>query len=111
LVPGNHDYDNMYHTSGTISYYPPLVATPDWWKNYFGSNSKYFRGKSWYVGASDDVGYISAGSTAGKSATIRASIPRPAHLATMGCPARRSSRQAARSSFTSPWRWRPATPP
>jgi hypothetical protein len=69
LVPGNHDYDNMYHTSGTISYYPPLVATPDWWKNYFGSNSKYFRGKSWYVGASDDVGYISAGSTAGKSAT------------------------------------------
>lgn len=59
LVPGNHDYDNMYHAAGTQ--YPPLVSTPSWWRNYFGSGSKYFHGKPWYGGASDELGYISTG--------------------------------------------------
>jgi hypothetical protein len=60
LTIGNHDYDNMaYTTPGST--YPPLVSTASWWKNYFGSGSKYFKGKSWYGGASDNVGYISTG--------------------------------------------------
>ena len=62
---GNHDYDNMYYSAPAG--YPPLVSTPSWWKNYFGSGSKYFRGKPWYGGASDEVGYISTG--AGGSGT------------------------------------------
>ena len=60
LSIGNHDYDNMYASSQDVVY-PPLVSTPNWWANYFGSGSKYFKGKSWYVGASDNVGYISTG--------------------------------------------------
>ena len=59
---GNHDYDN-YPDSGPDAY-PPLVSTPSWWKKYFGSGSKYFRGKPWYGGASDEVGYISTGTGA-----------------------------------------------
>lgn len=66
LVPGNHDYDNMYHNSGN-TYYPPLLSTAPWWKGYFGSQSKYFKGKSWYVGASDEVGYVSTGVASGKT--------------------------------------------
>ena len=63
LVPGNHDYDNMYYSNSTTpgGACPPLVSTPSWWKNYFGSGSKYFKGKSWYGGASDSVGYVSTG--------------------------------------------------
>ena len=60
LVPGNHDYDNMDY-SAAANKYPPLVSTAAYWKNTFGSGSKYFSGKSWYVGASDNVGYISSG--------------------------------------------------
>ncbi len=60
LTPGNHDYDNMYYTiAGETS--PPLVSTAPWWKDHFGSRSKYFRDKPWYGGASDEVGYISTG--------------------------------------------------
>lgn len=59
LTIGNHDYDNMFYSAPEA--YPPLVSTPSWWKNYFGSGSKYFRGKPWYGGASDEVGYISTG--------------------------------------------------
>jgi hypothetical protein len=62
---GNHDYNNMFYNAPEA--YPPLVSTPSWWKNYFGSGSKYFRGKPWYGGASDEVGYISTG--AGGSGT------------------------------------------
>jgi hypothetical protein len=63
LTIGNHDYDNMNYSNSTTpgSAYPPLVSTPSWWKNYFGSGSKYFKGKSWYGGASDSVGYVSSG--------------------------------------------------
>jgi hypothetical protein len=64
LCPGNHDYDNFFHGSPTEC--PPLVSTAPWWKEYFGSGSKYFQGKSWYGGASDEVGYISTGE-AGKA--------------------------------------------
>lgn len=56
---GNHDYDNMCYVAP--EHYPPLVSTASWWKKYFGSDSKYFKGKSWYGGASDKVGYISNG--------------------------------------------------
>jgi hypothetical protein len=56
---GNHDYDNMFYSEPEG--YPPLVSTPSWWKKYFGSSSKYFRGRPWYGGASDEVGYISTG--------------------------------------------------
>jgi hypothetical protein len=61
LVPGNHDYDNMYYTIAGEGY-PPLVSTAPWWKEHFGSDSKYFRNKPWYGGASDEVGYVSSGS-------------------------------------------------
>lgn len=60
LTPGNHDYDNMdYSPAGTK--YPPLVSTATYWKNIFGSGSKYFLGQPWYGGASDSNGYISTG--------------------------------------------------
>lgn len=60
LTPGNHDYDNMdYSAAGNK--YPPLVSTAPWWKSTWGSGSTYFSGKPWYVGASDEVGYISTG--------------------------------------------------
>ena len=59
MCPGNHDYDNMYYASPNK--YPPLVSTANWWKNYFGSGSKFFRYKPWYGGASDHVGYVSTG--------------------------------------------------
>ena len=59
LTIGNHDYDNMFYSAPGV--YPPLVSTASWWKNYFGSGSKYFLGKPWYGGASDKVGYISTG--------------------------------------------------
>ena len=59
LTPGNHDYDNMsYHPVDNAR---PLVSTGACWRKHFGSNSKYFRGKHWYGGASDEVGYISTG--------------------------------------------------
>jgi len=61
LSIGNHDFDNMFYSAPEA--YPPLVSTPSWWKKYFGSGSKYFRGKPWYGGASDEVGYISTGAT------------------------------------------------
>lgn len=60
LSIGNHDFDNMYYSAP--GGYPPLVSTASWWKKHFGSGSKYFRGKPWYGGASDEVGYISTGS-------------------------------------------------
>lgn len=60
LAPGNHDYDNQSYKAEATKY-PPLVSTPDYWTKYFGSSSKYFAGKSWYVGASDEVGYVSTG--------------------------------------------------
>lgn len=47
---GNHDYDNFSYKSGNL----PLVSNV-WWKKFFGSNSKYFAGKSWYGGASDNL--------------------------------------------------------
>jgi len=59
LTIGNHDYDNMYHSSPGA--YPPLVSTAPWWKSHFGSGSKLFRNKPWYGGASDNVGYLSTG--------------------------------------------------
>lgn len=53
---GNHDYDNYGALLDR-----PLVSTPGGWNKYFGPGSKYFRGKPWYGGASEDTGYISTG--------------------------------------------------
>jgi len=47
---GNHDYDNFSYKSGKL----PLVSNVSW-KKHFGSRSKYFAGKSWYGGASDNL--------------------------------------------------------
>lgn len=58
--PGNHDYDNFSWKSKNL----PLEMTATYWNAILGSNSKYFRGKSWYGGASDNVGYVSNGSAA-----------------------------------------------
>jgi hypothetical protein len=62
MSPGNHDYDNMDYSGADA--YPPLVSTAPWWKDTWGSGSQYFAGKSWYGGASDELGYISTGSGA-----------------------------------------------
>jgi hypothetical protein len=62
LVPGNHDYDNYSYTGSVATgKEPPLIATSACWTNYFGSQSKYFKRKHWYGGASDSVGYVSTG--------------------------------------------------
>ena len=47
---GNHDYDNYSYASGSR----PLVSSVMWQK-YFSSGSKYFAGKPWYGGASDNL--------------------------------------------------------
>jgi hypothetical protein len=52
MCPGNHDYDNYSHSSGS----KPLVSTVKW-NSYFGSASKYFAGKPWYGGASDSLAF------------------------------------------------------
>lgn len=54
MSPGNHDYDNY-------SYLPangnrPLKSDVVW-RNYFGSDSPYFAGKSWYGDASNNLAY------------------------------------------------------
>lgn len=46
LSPGNHDYDNYSHTSGSR----PLAGSVKW-NQYFGSNSSYFSGQAWYGGS------------------------------------------------------------
>jgi hypothetical protein len=51
---GNHDYDNYSYTSANGNH--PLKSNV-MWKNYFGSGSSYFAGKSWYGGASDSLAY------------------------------------------------------
>lgn len=56
--PGNHDYDNYSWKTLNL----PLMMTQNYWNAYLGSGCKYFKGKSWYGGASDNVGYISTGS-------------------------------------------------
>ncbi len=49
---GNHDYDNYSYLSGNL----PLVSKVCWVK-YFGSGSRYFLGKPWYGGASDELAW------------------------------------------------------
>ena len=49
LAPGNHDYDNYSHTTGSR----PLAGSVKW-NQYFGPGSTYFSGKSWYGGAFSD---------------------------------------------------------
>lgn len=61
--PGNHDYDN-YSWKNNNS---PLEMAPTYWSAILGSNSRYFSGKPWYGGASDNVGYVSNGSAASRS--------------------------------------------
>ena len=103
LSPGNHDYDNQtYRDAGNK--YPPLVSTVPYWKDIFGSGSKYFAGKPWYIGASDEVGYISTG----EGGTERECGHQRARPANMGCPAPSYLRQAVSSSCTSVWRWKRA---
>jgi hypothetical protein len=46
LAPGNHDYDNYSHSTGNR----PLSGTVKW-NQYFGPNSSYFAGQSWYGGS------------------------------------------------------------
>ncbi|MCY2926190.1 MAG: metallophosphoesterase, partial [Planctomycetota bacterium] len=46
MVPGNHDYDNYSHTTGSR----PLAGSIAWNAN-FGPGSSYFAGKSWYGGS------------------------------------------------------------
>lgn len=46
MAPGNHDYDNYSHKTNSR----PLAGSV-YWNYYFGSNSPYFAGKSWYGGA------------------------------------------------------------
>ena len=50
MTIGNHDYDNEAHSTGNS----PLAGTT-MWRNYFGSTSPFFAGKSWYGGASDNL--------------------------------------------------------
>jgi hypothetical protein len=52
IVPGNHDYDNYSHTTGSR----PLTSKA-MWNKYFGSKSWLFGFKPWYGGASDDLTY------------------------------------------------------
>ena len=52
LSIGNHDYDNYSYT--TANGKKPLKSYV-MWKRYFGSDSPYFAGKSWYGGASDEL--------------------------------------------------------
>lgn len=58
VSPGNHDYDNYSWKSNNL----PLMMTQTYWNAILGSGSRYFAGKPWYGGASDNVGYISNGS-------------------------------------------------
>ncbi len=46
LAPGNHDYDNYSHTTGSR----PLAGNV-MWNQYFGPGSAYFTGQSWYGGS------------------------------------------------------------
>lgn len=46
MSPGNHDYDNYSHSTGSR----PLAGSVKW-NQYFGPNSSYFAGKSWYGGS------------------------------------------------------------
>ena len=48
VAPGNHDYDNCSHPSNNR----PLLGNLKW-TQYFGPESKYFSGKSWYGGATN----------------------------------------------------------
>ncbi|HEY5957982.1 MAG TPA: metallophosphoesterase, partial [Polyangiaceae bacterium] len=52
MSPGNHDYDNYSYTTN----FAPLVSNV-MWKSYFGSDSSFFRHKSWYGGASDELAF------------------------------------------------------
>jgi hypothetical protein len=54
LAIGNHDYDNYSYTAANGNH--PLKSNV-MWKNYYGSGSPYFAGKSWYGGASDSLAY------------------------------------------------------
>jgi hypothetical protein len=56
--PGNHDYDNYSWRSNNL----PLEMSSTYWNAILGSGSRYFSGRPWYGGASDNVGYISNGS-------------------------------------------------
>ena len=49
MTPGNHDYDNYSHPTGNR----PLKGANKW-NQYFGPNSSYFSGKSWFGGAFSD---------------------------------------------------------
>jgi len=46
LVPGNHDYANYSHSTGSR----PLSGN-DKWNQYFGPDSSFYAGKSWYGGS------------------------------------------------------------
>jgi hypothetical protein len=43
MSPGNHDYDNYSHSANSR----PLSGSVKW-NQYFGPNSSYFSGKTWY---------------------------------------------------------------
>jgi len=61
--PGNHDYDNnAWRTNNR-----PLEMSSTYWNAILGSSSRYFKGKQWYGGASDNVGYISSGSAVSRA--------------------------------------------
>ncbi len=49
LTPGNHDYDNYSHTTNSR----PLAGSSKWLQ-YFGPDSAYFSGKSWFGGSHPD---------------------------------------------------------
>ena len=49
MTPGNHDYDNYSHTTGSR----PLAGSVKW-NQYFGPSSSYFSGKSWFGGSFTD---------------------------------------------------------
>ena len=50
LAPGNHDYDNYSHSTGSR----PLVGSAKW-QQYFGPDSAYFSGKNWFGGSHYDT--------------------------------------------------------
>jgi hypothetical protein len=56
MSPGNHDYDRYYWTNNLNR--QPLLQSPltNLWGQYFGSQSSLFKGKTWYGGASDNLG-------------------------------------------------------
>lgn len=55
MVPGNHDYDNYswWTQDGGPGASKPLAGGRTW-SLYFGPDSRHFRGKAWYGGASDN---------------------------------------------------------